>query len=71
MYYTKNKPVIIIDRTLYLYRSFFTFQYFKDNQENPYGAIYGILKTIQNILVKHHNSKKIIVREKKKKTLHL
>ncbi|QCI18958.1 5'-3' exonuclease [Buchnera aphidicola] len=61
MYYIKKKPVIIIDGTLYLYRSYFTFQYFKNDQENPYGAIYGILKTIKNILMKYYNSSKIIV----------
>ncbi|ALD15364.1 5'-3' exonuclease [Buchnera aphidicola (Aphis glycines)] len=61
MYYIKNKPVIIIDGTLYLYRSYFTFQFFKNNQENPYGAIYGILKTIRSILLKCYNSKKIII----------
>ncbi|QFQ32594.1 5'-3' exonuclease [Buchnera aphidicola (Aphis fabae)] len=61
MYYINKKPVIIIDGTLYLYRSYFTFQYFKNDQENPYGAIYGILKTIKNILVKYYNSKKIII----------
>ncbi|QCI16663.1 5'-3' exonuclease [Buchnera aphidicola (Aphis craccivora)] len=61
MYYIKKKPVIIIDGTLYLYRSYFTFQYFKNDQENPYGAIYGMLKTIKNILVKYYNSKKIII----------
>ncbi|QFQ32244.1 5'-3' exonuclease [Buchnera aphidicola] len=61
MYHIKNKPVIIIDGTLYLYRSYFTFQFFEKNQENPYGAIYGILKTIKNILLKCYNSKKIII----------
>ncbi len=61
MYYSQKKPVIIIDGTLYLYRSYFTYQYFKNDQENPYGAIYGILKTIKNILSKYYNSKKIIV----------
>ncbi|QCI17240.1 5'-3' exonuclease [Buchnera aphidicola (Aphis helianthi)] len=61
MYYIKTKPVIIVDGTLYLYRSYFTFQYFKNDQENPYGAIYGILKTIKNILLKYYNSKKIII----------
>ncbi|WP_343154105.1 5'-3' exonuclease [Buchnera aphidicola (Aphis aurantii)] len=61
MYYAQKKPVIIIDGTLYLYRSYFTYQYFKNDQENPYGAIYGILKTIKNILSKYYNSKKIIV----------
>lgn len=61
MYQIPKKPVIIIDGTLYLYRSYFTFQYFKNDEENPYGAIYGILKTIKNILFKYYNAKKIIV----------
>lgn len=61
MNYIQNKPIIIVDGTLYLYRSYFTFQYFKNDQENPYGAIYGVLKTIKNILLKYYNSKKIII----------
>ncbi|QIQ41439.1 MAG: 5'-3' exonuclease [Buchnera aphidicola (Aphis urticata)] len=61
MHHITNQPVIIIDGTLYLYRSYFTFQFFNNDQENPYGAIYGILKTIKNILLKYYNSKKIII----------
>ncbi|QCI18393.1 5'-3' exonuclease [Buchnera aphidicola (Aphis nasturtii)] len=61
MHHITNKPVIIIDGTLYLYRSYFTFQFFNNDQENPYGAIYGTLKTIKNILLKYYNSKKIII----------
>ncbi|CAL4324952.1 DNA polymerase I [Buchnera aphidicola (Protaphis terricola)] len=57
----KKQPIIIIDGNLYLYRSYFTFQYFNYNQENPYGAIYGMLKTIKNILMKYYYSKKIII----------
>ncbi|AAM67961.1 5'-3' exonuclease [Buchnera aphidicola] len=61
MPYTKKKPIIIVDGSLYLYRSYFTFQNFNSNEENPSGAIYGMLKTIQNILNKNYNSKKIII----------
>ena len=63
MLYIKNKPVIIVDGSLYLYRSYFAFQKFQNNEKNTYeyGAIYGMLKTIQNILKKNYNSKKIII----------
>lgn len=57
----KKKPIIIIDGSLYLYRSYFAFQKSIKFEEKPYGAIYGILKTIQNILNKNYNSKKIII----------
>lgn len=55
-----KQPIIIIDGNLYLYRSYFTFQNF-NKAETPFGAIYGMLKTIQNILQKNYHSKKIII----------
>ncbi|WP_295164242.1 5'-3' exonuclease [uncultured Buchnera sp.] len=61
MLYIKKKPIIIVDGSLYLYRSYFTFQNFNHNEENPSGAIYGMLKTIQNILKKNYRSQKIII----------
>ncbi|AYN24648.1 5'-3' exonuclease [Buchnera aphidicola] len=61
MLYIKKKPIIIVDGSLYLYRSYFTFQNFNNNEENPSGAIYGMLKTIENILKKNYGSKKIII----------
>ncbi|CAL4325010.1 DNA polymerase I [Buchnera aphidicola (Hyalopterus amygdali)] len=57
----KRKPVIIIDGSLYLYRSYFAFQQSIKYEEKPYGAIYGMLKTIYNVLKKNYSSKKIII----------
>lgn len=57
----KNNPVIIIDGSLYLYSSYYGFPNFENNLGEPYGAIYGMLKTIDNILIKYYYSKKIII----------
>ncbi|AWH90370.1 5'-3' exonuclease [Buchnera aphidicola (Melanaphis sacchari)] len=61
MYFIKKNPTIIIDGNLYLYRSYFTFQKLNTKEENSFGAIYGMLKMIENILKKYPNTEKIIV----------
>lgn len=57
----KNHPVIIIDGSLYLYSSYYGFRDFKNIAGKPFGAIYGMLKTIDHILKKYKNSKKFII----------
>ncbi|WAI11619.1 MAG: 5'-3' exonuclease [Buchnera aphidicola (Macrosiphum albifrons)] len=57
----KNEPVIIIDGSLYLYSSYYGFPHFENTLGEPFGAIYGMLKMIDNILKKYPNSKKIII----------
>ncbi|AEO08769.1 DNA polymerase I [Buchnera aphidicola str. Ak (Acyrthosiphon kondoi)] len=57
----KKNPVIIIDGSLYLYSSYYGFRDFNKASGEPFGAIYGILKMIDNILKKYEKSKKIII----------
>jgi len=65
----KNNPVIIIDGSLYLYTSYYGFRNFENTSGEPFGAIYGMLKMIDNILIKYKNSKKfIIIFDSSKKT---
>ncbi|QCI17818.1 5'-3' exonuclease [Buchnera aphidicola (Acyrthosiphon lactucae)] len=65
----KNNPVIIIDGSLYLYSSYYAFRDFQNTSGEPFGAIYGMLKMIDNILKKYKNSKKfIIIFDSSKKT---
>ncbi|QCI21717.1 5'-3' exonuclease [Buchnera aphidicola (Hyadaphis tataricae)] len=59
--YQKKNPTIIIDGSLYLYTSYYGFRNFKNISGKPFGAIYGVLKMIDNILKKYNNSKKIII----------
>ncbi|WAI18808.1 MAG: hypothetical protein OW720_02225 [Buchnera aphidicola (Brevicoryne brassicae)] len=60
MYQTKI-PIIIIDGSLYLYTSYYGFRDFKNAIGEPYGAIYGILKMIDNILKKFFFVKQLII----------
>ncbi|WP_236854786.1 5'-3' exonuclease [Buchnera aphidicola] len=57
----KQAPVIIIDGNLYLYTAYYGFNHFKNIKGKPYGAIYGMLKMIDNILKKYNHSKKLII----------
>ncbi|QCI24478.1 5'-3' exonuclease [Buchnera aphidicola (Muscaphis stroyani)] len=57
----KKKPVLIIDGSLYLYRSYYAFPNLVNIEGHPYGAIYGTIKTIFNILKQYRESKKIII----------
>lgn len=59
--YQIKKPIIIIDGSLYLYTSYYGFRDFKNISGEPYGAIYGTLKMIDNILKKFYLSKKLII----------
>ncbi|QIQ42002.1 MAG: 5'-3' exonuclease [Buchnera aphidicola (Microlophium carnosum)] len=61
MNHIKNNPVIIVDGNLYLYSSYYAFYDFKNTLGEQCGAIYGMLKMIDNILKKYTNSKKIII----------
>ncbi|QCI22277.1 5'-3' exonuclease [Buchnera aphidicola] len=56
-----KKPIIIIDGSLYLYTSYYGFRDFKNNAGEPCGAIYGMLRMINNILKKYYYSRKLIV----------
>lgn len=65
----KNNPVIIIDGSLYLYSSYYTFRNFENHLGEPYGAIYGMLNIIDKIIKKYKYSKKfIIIFDSSKKT---
>lgn len=61
MHQIKTPSVIIIDGSLYLYSSFYGFRNCENALGRPSGAIYGMLKMINNILIKYKNSKKIII----------
>ncbi|QCI24107.1 5'-3' exonuclease [Buchnera aphidicola (Macrosiphoniella sanborni)] len=61
MYKKQKNPVIIIDGSLYLYSSYYGFPNFENHLGEPCGAIYGMLKTIDKILKKYKNSKKLII----------
>ncbi|CAL4324207.1 5'-3' exonuclease H3TH domain-containing protein [Buchnera aphidicola] len=69
MQYIKKNPIIIIDGSLYLYRSYYAFPDYINTLGEPYGAIYGMLQMIYNILKKYHNiNKMIVVFDESKKT---
>ena len=57
----ENNPVIIMDGNLYLYTSYYGFPHFKNRLGEPSGAIYGMLKIIDNLLIKYQHSKKFII----------
>ncbi|ADP67402.1 5'-3' exonuclease [Buchnera aphidicola] len=61
MNHIKNNPVIIIDGSLYLYASYYAFFNLENTSGKPCGAIYGMLKIIDNIFKKYKNLKKIII----------
>ncbi len=57
----KNHPVIIIDGSLYLYSSYYGFREFQHTSGQSCGAIYGMLKMIDNIFKKYKHSEKFII----------
>ncbi|NIG99268.1 MAG: 5'-3' exonuclease [Buchnera aphidicola (Periphyllus acericola)] len=64
----KNKLLIIVDGTNYLYRSYFAFKNFKNKKGKPTGVIYGILIMLKKVFNKYNPDKIIIIFDHKKKT---
>jgi DNA polymerase-1 len=62
----KNKIIIIVDGTNYLYRSYFSFKNFKNNKGKPIGAIYGTLMMLKKVFNKYIPKKIIVVFDHKK-----
>ncbi|NIH41288.1 MAG: 5'-3' exonuclease [Buchnera aphidicola (Periphyllus aceris)] len=64
----KNKLLIIVDGTNYLYRAYFAFKNFKNKKGKPIGVIYGILTMLKKVFNKYNPDKIIIIFDHKKKT---
>ncbi|CAL4322622.1 5'-3' exonuclease H3TH domain-containing protein [Buchnera aphidicola] len=63
----KNKILIIVDGTNYLYRAYFAFKNLKNKNGEPIGAIYGTLMMLKKIFNKYMPKKIIVVFDHKKK----
>ncbi|MBX4180973.1 5'-3' exonuclease H3TH domain-containing protein [Sodalis sp. CWE] len=63
-----NNPVILVDGSFYLYRSYYALPYLINTKGEPTGAMYGVLNVLKKLLTIYRKSLVIVVFDAKGKT---
>lgn len=63
-----NNPILLIDGTFFLYRSYYGIPKSKNSFNTSTNAIYGFLKTIKKLLIQYNSKKIVIIFDSKGKT---
>ncbi|XBC39098.1 MAG: 5'-3' exonuclease H3TH domain-containing protein [Buchnera aphidicola (Nurudea shiraii)] len=64
----KNIDYLLVDGTSYIYRSYYSFPLFKNKNNAPSGAIYGVINMLKKLSFQYPNTQKIIIFDSSKKS---